>query len=516
MKRSIFDLVFFSVMFFVADASLVFAQNDPNTVCQSKYLSYWQSIYGSDLQVDAVLISGTYPSVCFRCWGYKPNQGVATGDECIDLKKTDPEPDCSSGSVGDPIRLSDGAVYEKVVDISAPPGSTLEWSRKYSSTSRQWDFAYPVKNDFKYEGAYFSNKYGWNISYFNLPDGSSGAIYKNSSGGYKAVISDNYLLASSDDSSFRLTTKNNDHNITVTPDTGKLASISNFSGAVKTLAYSGSYANSICDEKGNCLRFYFYDENLRFVEASWGAVVHYLYDGAGRLSRVGYGKNMASAPQGFFYTEYVYEDTRFPFAITGVIDPKGVRYATWKYDDKGRAIENYLADGVNRVKVIYPSFGGAIVVNPLGKMTVYEYVSITGQGLKVKKVQGESSPNCPLDDVYQSYYATGYLQTRTDKNGVVTLFERDTLGRVVKESKGWRWPGSPRYGGQVTTSDLVPPTNTSELHQVQTCWHSAYPIPLRIIEGNKITNFEYDEKWNLIKKTILPKPAGNVDCNTVF
>src|SRR5260221_14260096 len=58
-------------------------------------------------------------------------------------------------------------------------------------------------------------------------------------------------------------------------------------------------------------------------------VYQYAYDAAGRLSSVTYPDTRVRT--------YVYENTSFPFALTGIIDERGIRLATYGYDTGGRA-----------------------------------------------------------------------------------------------------------------------------------------------------------------------------------
>ena len=62
----------------------------------------------------------------------------------------------------------------------------------------------------------------------------------------------------------------------------------------------------------------------------------YSYDSYHRLVRVEY-------PDGTT-RQYHYENADFYYALTGITDENGVRYATFAYDSQGRAISTEHAD----------------------------------------------------------------------------------------------------------------------------------------------------------------------------
>ncbi|MHA6897339.1 hypothetical protein ACQUJT_25240 [Ralstonia pseudosolanacearum] len=51
--------------------------------------------------------------------------------------------------------------------------------------------------------------------------------------------------------------------------------------------------------------------------------------------------------------QYLYENSNYPSALTGVIDENGRRASTTRYDAEGRAVETEQADGLENYKVSY-------------------------------------------------------------------------------------------------------------------------------------------------------------------
>ena len=76
---------------------------------------------------------------------------------------------------------------------------------------------------------------------------------------------------------------------------------------------------------------------------------------------------------------YLYENTSFPYALTGITDENGKRYATWGYDGTGRGILSELAGAVNYTSVTYDdTTGNRIVKGPLGIVETYKFTNLQG------------------------------------------------------------------------------------------------------------------------------------------
>lgn len=70
-------------------------------------------------------------------------------------------------------------------------------------------------------------------------------------------------------------------------------------------------------------------------------------------------------------TWYVYENGMFPHAMTGLIDMRGIRYASYGYDASGRAEFSQHAGGAGRVTVSYTAGTTRTVTNSRGSETYY-------------------------------------------------------------------------------------------------------------------------------------------------
>ena len=165
-----------------------------------------------------------------------------------------------------------------------------------------------------------------------------------------------------------------------------------------TLYYRSRRLHSVTDETGRVLRLNYYaggragmlnsyDRN-RFGEMPGhlasltlpdGSEIHYDYDNLRNLTRARFSDNTSR--------EYHYEDETYPNHLTGLTDRTGVRFASWSYDEHGRAISSEHADGVEKVTLAYPdpkevatgNVVQTIVTNSLGYESQYTWQQPRGE-----------------------------------------------------------------------------------------------------------------------------------------
>lgn len=179
--------------------------------------------------------------------------------------------------------------------------------------------------------------------------------------------------------------------------------------------------------------------------------------------------------------QYHYEDPRFPEALTGITDERGVRYASFQYDAQGRAIESRHGEQ-DRYQFVFGD-NQTTVINPLGKETIYRYTNLSGIK-RLTSVEGVPSENCAGANKAYSYYPNGQLQTHTDWQGVVTRFEYNSRGLVSREIEA---EGTPLQ------------------RETRYEYHPVHPWPLRITSDLNITEYDYDDHGNLRASRVLPR-----------
>jgi RHS repeat-associated protein len=144
---------------------------------------------------------------------------------------------------------------------------------------------------------------------------------------------------------------------------------------------------------------------------------------------------------------YHHEDPRSPWLMTGIsIESVGegnklvtTRYATYGYDDTGRAILSTHAGNVDKVTLDNHEAGKTVLTNSLGQKTVYRYNVIAGE-FRLFEVRGAGCALCGEPNVRYGYDGTGRLTetTKLSENGepvAGTRVERDKNGRVTLVSK---------------------------------------------------------------------------------
>ncbi len=125
--------------------------------------------------------------------------------------------------------------------------------------------------------------------------------------------------------------------------------------------------------------------------------------------------------------DYHYENSQNPRLLTGITDENGARYATWTYDDQGRAISSEHANGAEKVTLAYNDDGSTTVTNEYGKQATYRFQVI--QGIKrIVAIEGEPSPNCPGSNSTFTYDDQGLLTSKRDNNGNLTTYQYNARG----------------------------------------------------------------------------------------
>jgi len=250
--------------------------------------------------------------------------------------------------------------------------------------------------------------------------------------------------------------------------------------------YQYSYANGrlsqISNAFGRALQFA-YDAQGRMASATTpdGQVISYLFDSTSRLIRADFPGN--------FSRTYLYEDARWPQAVTGIVDEAGNRYSSYSYDGQGRAVQSELAGGADRTTVAYGS-GASAVTDALGQTRTYQYKTLGGaaSGIRTQQASAPSADGNAMAS--QAFSADSLLASQTDFLGVVTLFTWDTARRLPV--------------GQ-TRAAARPEEQASS-----TEWHPTFRLPVLVTEPGRSTVYSYDNFGNTLSETITDTATGQV------
>ncbi|MBB4819686.1 YD repeat-containing protein [Pseudomonas alcaligenes] len=250
---------------------------------------------------------------------------------------------------------------------------------------------------------------------------------------------------------------------------GRLITLNNPSKRL-TLSYTSSQIH-ITDQNGNVL-ILTQTPDRRILSAQIDTqTVNYTYNVSGQLVETVHLTNGVLTK-----SQYSYEDSQNTGLLTNITDERGIRYATWTYDDQGRVISSEHASGAERTLVSYNADGSSTVTNALGKRTTYRFQTI--QGIRrITAIEGEPSANCPNSNSTFTYDDRGLVKTRTDNKGNVTTFDYNERGLEVSRTEA--------YG-------------TPQARTVTTQWHPTLFLPATVTEPDRVTSYSYDVQGRLI------------------
>lgn len=187
-------------------------------------------------------------------------------------------------------------------------------------------------------------------------------------------------------------------------------------------------------------------------------------------------------------TTYLYENAKYPLALTGLIDGKNLRYATWEYDIKGRAVSSEHANGAEKWFFDYTGVDSGqrkiSVTNPLGKETIYTFNVVGGKRL-VTRVDGVQTSYCGAASKMNEYFNDGRLRLKTDWKGNTTTYSYNTFGQEISRTEAF---------------------GTPQARTITTEWHPDFYVKTRVVEGGKETLFTYDDSGRLLSATVNPLP----------
>jgi YD repeat-containing protein len=255
---------------------------------------------------------------------------------------------------------------------------------------------------------------------------------------------------------------------------------------------------SVVDSYGRTLTFTYANGVMQTMTDPDGRVYTYSYttglavNNPNQLSQVTYPDDTT--------VQYLYEDARFPYALTGIIDENGNRFASWTYDSARRAISSQHAGGADATTISYNltvfmgiQLGGTVTVtNPLGKVVVHNITPNQGM-LKPSGVNELASANTPAASTSITYDGNGYVASEQDKNSNITVYQNDFRGLVLSRTETG---GTPQQ--RVTTIT----------------WHPTFHLPTQIVEPGRTTTFTYDANGLLLTKTQVDTTTSSVPYST--
>ncbi len=228
------------------------------------------------------------------------------------------------------------------------------------------------------------------------------------------------------------------------------------------------------------------------VTTPGGVEIAYNYDTAyGRLESV---TDSSTTRTTYLYNEPAYstytKDDRF-YTITGILDPSGHRYSTYRYDASGLVTESGLAGGANVSTFTLGSNYVDIVSSEGVERRVF---SLIAGAQRVTQITRRLCTGCAV--LYSStfgYDANGYRNRITDFNGNTTHITYDSRGRQTLR---------------------IEAANTAQQRTVETDWHTEFNQPLerRIKNAQGVLiarqTFTQDARGNVLTSSEIGPISG--------
>jgi RHS repeat-associated protein len=416
--------------------------------------------------------------------------GDIDGDECITQNTAknngSANPDCTGTPTctGDPINVATGSKYENEVDYVSGGSSPLLLRRSYNSSDTgtssfgvSWRGAYSRAVSAQYYGlfivnGYYQYKYAVDVT---RDDGKTLTFYQNGSQWQPDSDVNSRLTQLS--TGWQYTTGLDE--VEIYNANGQLTSVTDRAGLSQSLSYDAQgHLTSVTNPFGRSLTFAYTGSKVTSVTVPNGGVYAYSYDANNNLATVTYPDNTQR--------KFLYENSSYPHALTGVIDENANRYSTDAYDGAGRDISNELAGGVNKYALNYSylTYGYVPVTDALGVTRTSTFTNINQVALET--LMSQSCPGCPAayatTKKTTTYDANGNITSQTDFNGNTTNYSYDTTRNL-----------------QISRTEAA---GTSQARTITTAWHASFRLPLTITEPTRTTSFSYDDKGNLLQKTI--------------
>jgi YD repeat-containing protein len=306
-----------------------------------------------------------------------------------------------------------------------------------------------------------------------------------------------------------------DFSVTTTPDSldfrtennthylfnasGKLTKIIFPDGYSQSLFYSGSLNTKVVDSLGHFLQFK-YDTNpsrvgyLSTVTTGDGKQFTYRYKNLETVPELltAVGAELwaldsvlypdatpavsTDNPTGI-YTYLGSLDRAHPYSLTGLIDERGIQFAAWTYDARGRAVSSEHIGGLDRHTLTFDDVNNKVTVtNPFGKQTVYSYAEIVGRGRTITAVDGIASTGCAASNTAYTFDANGFRSQATDAEGRITQWARNARGLATS---------------------TIEAAGTAGARTTSTAWDATRPLPTQITAPNLTTNITYNADGNV-------------------
>ncbi|MDB5492107.1 MAG: sugar-binding protein [Micavibrio sp.] len=414
-----------------------------------------------------------------------PPRGFWTGSKAIGIACARP----GGCAVGEPIDLGSGNVFDQITDYTTSGQNPLALRRYYNSLAALDTYALAMGSNWRLNFDRYLHIISPSAVIAERSDGSILGFY--SAGSWTTDT----------DVSYKLNTVGSTWVLTDADDTvetyssaygrGRLDSIKFRNGYTQILNYnsSGRIAN-VTDSYNRSLGFNYSSAGLLvgvttpdFLTLSYG-YLHFTSANQDVLSSVSYNTSPATSQS------YLYENLNYPFALTGVVDENGSRYATWAYNNLGQGISSQFAGGAELTQISYNSTTGErVVIGPLGIQQTYKFTVLQGVP-KITEIYRAANGNVAAAARRISYDSNGYLNSQTDWNGNLTTYVNNVNGDPITINEA--------VGSAVARTTMI-------------SYSSVWPnLPYMIYQPQLITTLNFDSSGRLLNRSLKDQASQSV------
>lgn len=236
-----------------------------------------------------------------------------------------------------------------------------------------------------------------------------------------------------------------------------------------------------------------YDANGKLVAVhnAFGRTLTFGYDGSGRVATVGlpdathlsYGYDGAGNLASIAFNDgavrhYVYENTSYPHALTGVVDESGRRSLTWSYDTSGRPNGSFYGSNQNPVTIVYNG-SQVVTTDARGTQRTRNVATINGHSVVIG-AQTAATANSAATGWSFTFDASGNLQSTVTRTGELQQFSTDARGRKISSTRA--------VGTSVATTST-------------TTWHPTFNVPTQTVANGVTTTYAVDAVGHVTQVT---------------
>jgi YD repeat-containing protein len=328
---------------------------------------------------------------------------------------------------GNPINIATGNKYEQVSDFETAGQNKLSFIRYYNSMAVADTYADELGPNWRSN----YDRYLYLVSSTEVQaERADGQIINFFlSGGVWTTASDVDMTLTNTGATWTLT----DHDDTVETYTASgaeatLQTIKLRNGYTQTLNYTSSVLTGVSDSYSRSLGFTYTSGMLTGVTTPDSLTLTYGYttvSGSSLLTSVSYNTSPVTSQT------YLYENISYPFALTGITDENGNRYATWAYDGTGRATSSQHGTGTTIADYMQVSYddttGNRTVTGPLGIQETYKFTTLQGLS-KVSEIDRAANGTVAAATRTFGYDTNGYLNASTDWDTNSTTYVNNAHG----------------------------------------------------------------------------------------